>query len=485
MENITDGEPLIRLRGGIAADPSRRLASPADFCLWRGRHAAVTGANGSGKSTLVKMITGGLYLREGSLTYSFRRTDARPYEAVRTVSFNDAYGTTESPYYYQQRWNASDRGMSPSVGGLLTGAAAASEQWRGQLFDLLDMRPLFDRELVTLSSGELRRYHITRALLTAPEAVILESPFIGLDPPTRELLCRVMERVAEHLGVTFVVTVSSASELPPMISDVYQMESMRCTGPVGRAEAVETELRTSSRRSAVQEPVLPAATHPTPLYERVVELRDATIGYGSRTIFEHLDWSVRSGEGWNVTGRNGSGKSTLLILVCADNPRAYALDLTLFDRRRGTGESIWDIKRHIGYLSPEMHRAFADDVAAVDVVASGLFDAVGGGRRITEELRATARPWMAALGAEALADRSFVRLSSGEQRLVLLARAFVKDPDLLILDEPFQGLDPMVRTRAKSVVEAFCRRENKTLLFVTHYPELLPATINRTLHLGR
>ena len=362
MENITDGEPLIRLRGGIAADPSRRLASPADFCLWRGRHAAVTGANGSGKSTLVKMITGGLYLREGSLTYSFRRTDARPYEAVRTVSFNDAYGTTESPYYYQQRWNASDRGMSPSVGGLLTGAAAASEQWRGQLFDLLDMRPLFDRELVTLSSGELRRYHITRALLTAPEAVILESPFIGLDPPTRELLCRVMERVAEHLGVTFVVTVSSASELPPMIADVYQMESMRCTGPVGRAEAVETELRTSSRRSAVQEPVLPAATHPTPLYERVVELRDATIGYGSRTIFEHLDWSVRSGEGWNVTGRNGSGKSTLLSLVCADNPRAYALDLTLFDRRRGTGESIWDIKRHIGYLSPEMHRAFADDV---------------------------------------------------------------------------------------------------------------------------
>lgn len=153
MENITDGEPLIRLRGGIAADPSRRLASPADFCLWRGRHAAVTGANGSGKSTLVKMITGGLYLREGSLTYSFRRTDARPYEAVRTVSFNDAYGTTESPYYYQQRWNASDRGMSPSVGGLLTTAAAASEQWRGQLFDLLDMRPLFDRELLRCRAG--------------------------------------------------------------------------------------------------------------------------------------------------------------------------------------------------------------------------------------------------------------------------------------------------------------------------------------------
>ena len=478
-------QPIIALQNGVVRDESRRFRTPVNFTLEAGEHIAVMGLNGSGKTILIETLLGNLYLAEGKLNYDFRSDDNRASQHIRYITFRDAYGSADGEYYYQQRWNASDRGMSPSVGGLLTTAAAASEQWRGQLFDLLDMRPLFDRELVTLSSGELRRYHITRALLTAPEAVILESPFIGLDPPTRELLCRVMERVAEHLGVTFVVTVSSASELPPMISDVYQMDSMRCTGPVGRAEAVEMEQRETSHRPAVQEPVLPAATHSTPLYERVVELRDATIGYGSRTIFEHLDWSVRSGEGWNVTGRNGSGKSTLLSLVCADNPRAYALDLTLFDRRRGTGESIWDIKRHIGYLSPEMHRAFADDVAAVDVVASGLFDAVGGGRRITEELRATARPWMAALGAEALADRSFVRLSSGEQRLVLLARAFVKDPDLLILDEPFQGLDPAVRTRAKSVVEAFCRRENKTLLFVTHYPELLPATINRTLHLGR
>lgn len=218
--------------------------------------------------------------------------------------------------------------------------------------------------------------------------------------------------------------------------------------------------------------------------EPLISMRGGIAADPARRLAAPADFCLRRGRHVAVTGRNGSGKSTLLSLVCADNPRAYALDMTLFDRRRGTGESIWDIKRRIGYLSPEMHRAFVDDVPAVEVVASGLFDAVGGGRRITEEQRAACLPWMEALGAGHLSERSFVRLSSGEQRLVLLARAFVKDPDLLILDEPFQGLDPVVRARAKRVVEAFCRRENKTLLFVTHYTSSLPSSINRTLRLG-
>ena len=260
-----EGEPLISMRGGIAADPARRLAAPADFCLRRGRHVAVTGRNGSGKSTLVKMVSGGLYLREGRVEYDFRRDGAHLYEAVRTVCFNDAYGTAESPYYYQQRWNSSDRGMSPSVGSLLEGAAAADEAWRGELYDLLGLRPLFGREIVTLSSGELRRYHIARALLTAPEVLILESPFIGLDPPTRELLCGVMELVAERLGVTFVLTMCSAAEVPRMVSEVYVMESMRCSGPVSVAAAVAAE-----RAYGAGEPdaPLPAATHVTPRYAR-------------------------------------------------------------------------------------------------------------------------------------------------------------------------------------------------------------------------
>ena len=212
--------------------------------------------------------------------------------------------------------------------------------------------------------------------------------------------------------------------------------------------------------------------------EEVVRLRNVSIRYGSRTILKDLNWTVRNGERWSLSGRNGSGKSTLLSLVCADNPQGYACDITLFDRPRGSGETIWDIKRHIGYVSPEMHRAYNKDLPAVRIVASGLKDSVGLYVRPTDEEYATCRWWMDIFGIGHLADRTFLSLSSGEQRLVLLARAFVKDPELLILDEPLHGLDDRNRQLVKDIIEAFCRRRNKTLIMVTHYEEELPPCIN-------
>ena len=92
--------------------------------------------------------------------------------------------------------------------------------------------------------------------------------------------------------------------------------------------------------------------------EEVVKLNKVSIRYGDRTILKELDWTVRRGEKWALSGENGAGKSTLLSLVCADNPQSYACDISLFGRKRGTGESIWEIKKHIGYVSPEMHRAY-------------------------------------------------------------------------------------------------------------------------------
>ena len=160
----------------------------------------------------------------------------------------------------------------------------------------------------------------------------------------------------------------------------------------------------------------------------------------------------------------------------ADNPRAYSLDITLFDRRRGTGESIWDIKRHIGYLSSEMHSSFRENLPVLEIVRSGM----DYGCHIDDE---ALLQWLRLFGAEHLAQRSYLTLSSGEQRYILLIRAFVKDPDLLILDEPFQGLDPALRHRAAAVIEAFCAAKNKTLIFVTHYLDEVPGVVTHTLQL--
>ena len=271
--------------------------------------------------------------------------------------------------------------------------------------------------------------------------------------------------------------------VPQLVTHVYIMKDGVCSEKMTRSEALS--LGEERPDGILQLPDLPFANRRKADYENAVVMRNITIAYGERTIFSALDWTVKRGEAWNVTGPNGSGKSTLLSLVCADNPKAYSLDMTLFDVQRGSGESIWDIKKHIGYLSSEMHSGFNDNLPAVEVVAGGFADGYAGvGRNRAEEL-AAAGALLELFGAAHLAQRLFPTLSSGEQRLVLLVRAFVKNPDLLILDEPFQGLDFRRRSIARAVIEKFCSDSDKTLLFVTHFPEELPDIINNTLELRR
>ena len=451
-----------------------------DFELNEGEHIAIVGDNGSGKSTLISMLSGGFYLREGTLRHNL---GGEAYKAMKTVRFNGAYGTTEFPYYYQQRWHAQERENSVSVRDLLDQEPALDGRWRQELYDLLGIGPLLDRTIMVLSSGELRRYHLTRALLSAPKVLVLEAPFIGLDPETRELLCNLMELVSARLGVSFIMTLTDVEMIPSLVTHVYYMAECVCSARMSRGEALETLPRRCECQTALPDFPFPLSRQVS--YVNAVQMRNISVSYGDRTIFSGLDWTVKRGEAWNVTGPNGSGKSTLLSLVCADNPKAYSLDMDLFDVRRGTGESIWDIKKHIGYLSSEMHSGFNDNIPAIEVVAGGLTDGYAGTvRNRSGELAASGR-LLEVFGAGNLARRLFPTLSSGEQRLVLLVRAFVKNPDLLILDEPFQGLDSHCRSVAKAAIEHFCSDENKTLLFVTHFPEELPGVIDNTLQLHK
>ncbi len=489
--NFTPMNPktLISLAGGVISNPLRRLPAPASFELRDGECIAIVGPNGCGKSTLLEMIRGGFYLREGTLRLDLRDES---YRAIRTVEFDNAYSTTETQYYYQQRWQAFEREASPLAGELL---GAEESEWREQLFDLLNIRPLLSKEIITLSSGELRRFSIARGLLQRPQVLILESPYIGLDPPTRQLLSDLLLQVRTRLGVSVIMTLPAPDQIPAVVTHVYFMENGVVSEKMSAASVFDAM---QSIRPKAYLPSLPKL-HDTPLFDKVVEMRHVDISYGPRQIFRDLNWTVRSGEKWNVTGPNGSGKSTLLSLVNADNPRAYSLDITLFDRKRGTGESIWDIKRHIGYLSSEMHSGFITSDTVLEIVRSGLEDGYRGVLpqhpprvmaavpnrhcRLDRQEDALLMRWLELFGAEHLAQRSYNTLSSGEQRYVLLIRSFVKDPDLLILDEPFQGLDPEKRHRAGTVIESFCKRPNKTLIFVTHYIEEIPGIVTHTLQL--
>jgi molybdate transport system ATP-binding protein len=345
-----------------------------------------------------------------------------------------------------------------------------------------------------LSSGELRKLQITKALLSNPKVLIIDNPFIGLDVTARQQFKDLLSTLASETELMVILVLSKIDDIPDFITHVVCVEDKTVGNKISLDEYKQncrieySNILTEEKRNAVMNlPYSDSAFEATQYssMKKVIEFKDVTIKYGNRTILNKLNLSVNCGDRIALSGENGAGKSTLLSIVCADNLQAYANKIVLFDRTRGTGESIWEIKKHIGYISPEMHRSYMKDIASIEIVASGLSDSIGLYHKPKASQIGQCEFWMNIFGIEHLRDRTFLTLSSGEQRLVLLARAFVKDPSLLILDEPMHGLDMKNRQLVKEIIETFCRRKGKTLIIVSHYEDELPDCITNKVYLKR
>lgn len=213
-----------------------------------------------------------------------------------------------------------------------------------------------------------------------------------------------------------------------------------------------------------------------------IVLNDGVVSYNDRPILHHLSWRVNPGEHWQIVGPNGAGKSTLLSLITGDHPQGYSNDLTLFGRRRGSGETIWDIKKHIGYVSSSLHLDYRVSTTVRNVILSGYFDSIGIYQAVSDRQRKLAQQWLDILGIDKrTADAPFHSLSWGQQRLALIVRALVKHPTVLILDEPLQGLDPLNRQLVRRFVDVLIRQGETQLLFVSHHAEDAPACITHRL----
>lgn len=485
---------VISIEQGVTRKPEWRMAQPVDFTLCEGEQIAITGPNGGGKTMLVNIINGAHPLLHQDVSYDFGaagKGGRLVSDNIKTITFCDMYGgDTDRTYYLQQRWNQAELDdQLPTVRDVIEREMliARRRDMPYELIDMFDFRPLLDKYTIFLSSGEMRKLRLIRALMTSPRVLIMDNPYIGLDKETRRQLTDLLTRMTEGPGaLQLILVVSKAADIPPFITHTVSVSGM-VVGPkvpysAGQSTGGDNEPPTDDITRDVE--ALPA-TGDDYNADKVIDMHRLTIRYGSHTIINNLDWTVRCGERWALGGPNGSGKSTLLSLVCADNPQGYACDITLFDRRRGSGESIWDIKKHIGYVSPELHRSYQRDLPAMKIVASGLKDSVGLYVRPNAEEYAACLRWMDIFGLKGKEETSFLHLSGGEQRLVLLARAFVKDPELLILDEPLHGLDDGNCHKVKAIINAFCRRHNKTLVMVSHYDENLPSCIDHRLTLRR
>ena len=474
----------IEIINGRTKNPEWSLAEPVNFSLDEGEHIAIIGRNGSGKSMLVDMITGRHPLYPDMIKYAFEE----PYNNIKHITFRDTYGgDNDRTYFLQQRWNQMEIDEeTPTVGRKLEEAFLLAgedtpkrREFQKHIYELFHLDNLLDKYIILLSSGELRKYKLAANLFSKPKVLIIENPFIGLDAETRDQVKELLKMLTEEQDMQIILVLSKMDEIPDFITRVIKLDNLRFVPEI----KVKTDFQIEHCPHAIQ--VQHESTIP-PIPQLVIMFNHVTIQYGERTILKDLDWVVLKGEHWALSGQNGSGKSTLLSLVCADNPQSYACNISLFGHQRGSGESIWDIKKHIGYVSPEMHRSYKQNIPALQIVASGLKDTIGLYFTPTQQEKNQCLEWMDVFGIKHLADRKFLEMSSGEQRLVLLARAFVKSPDLLILDEPLHGLDLCNRNMVKAIVDRYMYDDpDRTLIYVTHYENELPNCIDNSLYLER
>ena len=474
----------IDIRNARARKTEWSMAEPVNFTMEEGEHIAIIGRNGSGKSMFVDILTGRHPAFPDMVEYGFDE----PYNNLKHISFRDTYGgDNDKTYFLQQRWNQMEIDEeTPTVGSKLEEAYKLAGEdtperraLQQHIYELFQLEPLLDKYIILLSSGELRKYKLASSLFTNPKVLIMENPFIGLDGKTRDQLKALMNMLAKEQGLQLILVLAKTDEIPDFITHIVEVKDMKVLPKVNREQWIMNrhDYLIHAENNGLQDKNYQP--------NEVIRFNKVSIRYGERTILKDLDWTVHQGEHWSLSGQNGSGKSTLLSLVCADNPQSYACDISLFGHKRGSGESIWDIKRHIGYVSPEMHRSYKQNIPAIQIVASGLKDSVGLYVRPTEAEKEQCRKWLNTFGVGELADRKFMEMSSGEQRLVLLARAFVKEPDLLILDEPLHGLDDINRRMVKDLVNDYCKNPAVTLIYVTHYQEELPQCIDHSLFLER
>ncbi|MGZ8557017.1 MAG: ATP-binding cassette domain-containing protein [Chitinophagaceae bacterium] len=471
--------PSIILKEVSAQQHGKTVLDNISFELGNGRHLAVIGESGSGKSSLAKVIAGKLFAK-GTIEIQYTDNPALKSKTVlmeASPTFKNLSNVAD--FYYQQRYNSSDAGDTMTIEQELNKINSLINEKE----ILLDQLNLFHRKqtpLIQLSNGEQKKLQLIKVLLQKPQVLILNNVFIGLDVESRKSLHTIINQHASS-GTT-IIMVTDERELPSCITHIAEMYKGKLAQFAERKNfvAFHPENNEKSKKEQNAIPLFPGSVE---RFDCMVKMKKVSIQYGDKIILDNINWQVKKGERWLVKGHNGAGKSTLLSLITADNPQAYSKDIYLFDKKRGSGESIWDIKKHIGFVSPELHKFFDTGSSVHHVIASGFFDTIGLFRQLSAAQEKTINDWTSFFDLEEYINKPLFLLPAGQQRLALLARALIKNPALLVLDEPCQGLDDHQAKQFLNLIDEICNQSETTLIFVSHYDDEIPRCITNKLEL--
>ncbi len=442
-----------------------------------GENWVLGGISGSGKTSLAKIIAG-LQSAPGDVKIYFDRESLLPAETLFVESwyqFKNLEGVAN--FYYQQRYTSQQAKETLTVHAELVGYGKEKGLHFDQvepILEALGFATFASSQLIELSSGEHKKLQLVKALWLKPQLLIIDQPYTGLDVASRRNLNILLDEVAEE-GVQLIL-ICNDTELPNCITLFAEIRD----GQLVKVDALESSATEIHLRE------IPDFLKESPVYssQDIVKMVNVNISYGEKQVLKNINWEVKAGEKWLLQGHNGSGKSTLLSLVNGDHPQSYANELYLFGNRRGSGESIWDIKQHIGLISPEFHWYFDPTATVWQSIASGFYDTVGLFQQLPYTKSTQVDELVEYFGLTENKNELLTALPLGKQRLVLLARTIIKNPELLILDEPCQGLDRQQTQHFNQLVDELCSN-GMTLIYVGHFESQLPTCIEKRILLEK
>ncbi len=513
---MPDSQPFITLDRITVRLPNRLILEDSSWKIREDEHWVILGPNGSGKTTLVRSLWGGVPLRSGSILFDFlgpdlRNTEFPPLEAIGYVSLETHQRLMEQEDLQEEyRAYAEKEGEGSTAREVVFSGILASRPLRAEdearlseVARLLEIFPLLSRPVRSLSTGEIRKIIIARALMKSPRLLILDEPFEGLDERGRDLLAQSINRLMTG-PMRVILVAHRMEEIVPNITHALLVKSGRlflqgpkeeiltsenlsrlygCSLRLGKNNGTYVLTHQEEEEAPLELPeeyrdFLPEEA------ETLIEMKDTTVTYGDRVVLDRVNWTMKRGENWAVLGPNEAGKSTLVKLILGENLQAYANQISLFGRPRGSGESIWDIRKRVGVISAELQVQYRKRISAFEVIASGFYDSIGLYRAPTNEQKEVADRWVDFLGIKDLAKEPFLQLSFGQRRMILLARAMVKSPFLLIADEPGHGLDVPNRGKILAVLEKIGQTRTH-LLYLTDRRDEIPGCITHILLLEK
>jgi molybdate transport system ATP-binding protein len=332
-----------------------------------------------------------------------------------------------------------------------------AEEYRHGRDDLTAGQP---QALASLSEGEQKRLLLDYLLASKPDYLILDNLFDSLDLAGQQMVEQRLHQLQHQIPL--VQLLSRRRDKLAFIQRQFRLEHSQLV-PDDCVNAALPELKGN---------IPPAADQPALLDPLLISMRDLQVSYGDKAVLNSIDWDIRAGEFWQLHGPNGAGKSTLVQLINGESTKGYGQQLYLFGRKKGSGESVWDIKKNIGCFTRVMVQNFSSHDSVENMLISGFFDSVGLYQQPSAIHQRLAAQWLQLVGMTAYAKLPFAHLGAGQQRLILAMRAMVKHPPLLLLDEPLVGLDDEESAVLIALINRMASARTCAIVYISHRAEI-------------